>query len=327
MSASPLKNGWKNPSTLKQKSMRDGHGEGLVEAGKYNENFHVICADVTNSVRADDFKKTFPNRFVQIGVSEQSMATIAAGMALVDKTVAICAYGAFSPGRNWEQIRTTIALQNTNVKILSSHCGITVGADGATHQMTEDIALMRSMPNMIVIAPADSNETKKAVIEASKIKKPVYIRFERPNIPVFTTTKAPFKIGKAQVLRKGNDIALIGCGSMVYTCLLAAEKLSESGIEAMVINNSTIKPLDEKTLIEASKKCKCAITIENHQVNGGMGSAICEFLSEVNPIPIQRLGIQDKFGQSGKPNELLKYYHMTVDDIIKIAKKLIKKKT
>jgi transketolase len=323
---SALSRGWKNIKTLKHTSTRVGFGEGLVELGKINKNIYVLCADLTESTQSEYFKEKYPERFVQLGVSEQSMAAIGAGMSLVGKTVFLSSYAAFSPGRNWEQIRTTACLQNCNVKIVGSHAGISVGPDGATHQMTEDIALMRSLPNMTVIVPCDAIEARKATIAIGKIKSPAYIRLDRSSTPIFTTESAEFAIGKAQTLRKGNNVAIIGCGPILYECLTAAEQLSKLGIEARVINNASIKPIDEAAIIKVARECGAIVTAEDGQIAGGMGSAICELLSESYPIPIERIGMLDEFGQSGDSRELFEHYKLTAPWIIKAAQKVIKKK-
>ena len=317
---------WKNKNTLKHVPTRDGYGDALVELGKKDKNIYVLSADLTESTRVESFKEAFPKRFVQMGVSEQSLAAVGAGMALAGKTVFISSYAAFSPGRNWEQIRTTGCLQKTNLKIGGAHAGVSVGPDGATHQMTEDIALMRVLPEMTVLVPCDANETRKATIAAAKKKGPVYIRFARPKTAVFTTPSCKFEIGKAQVLLKGSDVALIGCGPILYECLVAAEALSKLGIKARVINNASVKPMDEKTILTAAKECGCIVTAEEAQAAGGMGSAVAELLSEEHPVPIERIGLQDEFGQSGKPDELLEHYKLTAPWIVKAAQRVIKKK-
>jgi len=321
-----LNKGWRNKDMLKQIPTRDGYGEGIVLAGKNDPNIYVICADLTDSTRSTEFKKQFPNRFVQFGVAEQSMAAVGAGMALAGKTVFISSYACFSPGRNWEQIRTTGCLQKTNLKIVGAHAGVSVGPDGATHQMLEDIALMRVLPEMKVFIPCDAIETRKATIEAAKIDGPVYIRFAREKSPVFTTESTPFEVGKAQIFRNGNDVAIIGCGPLLYECLLAAEELSKLGIEARVINNASLKPMDETTILQAAKDCECIVTVEEAQVAAGMGSAVCELTSEHYPVPIHRIGMQDRFGESGEPNELLEHFQLTAPAIIKATKQVIKQK-
>ena len=286
----------------------------------------VLCADLTESTRSEAFKKTFPERFVQIGVAEQSLAALAAGMALSGKTVFISSYAAFSPGRNWEQLRTTACLQNVNVKIGGSHAGINVGEDGATHQMTEDIALMRVLPNMTVLSPCDAVEAKKATVLAAQIKGPVYIRLAREKSPIFTTQNAPFATGRASVLTTGDDVAIIGTGPLVYECLLAAEELKKQGIYARVINNASIKPLDEKTILQAARECGAMVTVEEAQVAGGMGSSICELTAGEFPVSIERVGLQDVFGQSGRAYELLEHFKLTAPWIVKAALKVIKRK-
>ncbi len=321
-----LNRSWKKRDTLKQIPTRDGYGEGIVMAGKEDSNVYVICADLTDSTRNTEFKKQFPDRFVQFGVAEQGMAAVGAGMALAGKTVFIASYACFSPGRNWEQIRTTGCLQNTNLKIVGAHAGVSVGPDGATHQMLEDIALMRVLPNMTVLAPCDAIETRKATIAAANIDGPVYIRFAREKSPVFTTEATPFEVGKAQIFRKGNDIAIIGCGPLLYEAMLAAEELAKEGIEARVINNASIKPMDEATILAAAKECGAIVTVEEAQVAAGMGSAICEFTSEHFPVPVERIGMQDRFGESGSPQELIEHFKLTAPHIVKVAKRIIKKK-
>ena len=321
-----LNRDWQRRDALKQVPTRDGFGEALMEAGKTNENIYVMCADLTESTRTLGFKEAYPERFVQMGVSEQALAAIGAGMALTGKTVFIASYACFSPGRNWEQIRTTACLQGMNIKIAGAHAGVSVGPDGATHQMLEDIALMRVLPNMIVLVPCDSIETRKATIAAAEVNGPVYVRFARDKSPVFTTEGTPFEIGKATVLRDGNDIALIGCGPLVYECLLAAELLKEDGIKARVINNASVKPMDEKTILAAAKECGAIVTVEEAQAAAGMGGAVCELVAEEYPVPIVRVGMQDRFGESGEPNELLEHFKLTAPYIADAARRVLKKK-
>lgn len=311
---------------IEQVPTRNGFGEGLVLAGKTHDNVMVLCADLTESTRVEAFKKAFPDRFVQMGVSEQSLAAIAAGMALQGKIPFIASYACFSPGRNWEQIRTTACLQEVNVKIAGAHAGVSVGPDGATHQMVEDIAIMRVLPHMTVLVPCDAIETKKAVIAAVEHPGPVYIRFARDKSPVFTTEKSPFEIGKAQVLRDGNDVAIIACGPLVHEALIAAKELEEKGIEARVINNASVKPMDEATVIAAAKECGAIVTVEEAQAAGGMGSAVCELLARTYPVPIERIGLEDTFGQSGEPRELLEHYRLTAPWIVKAVKRIVKLK-
>jgi len=308
---------------------RNGYGEGLVAAGEKDENVVVLSADLTKSTRSHLFQDKFPERFIEVGVAEQALANIASGMANYGKIPFISSYAIFSPGRNWEQIRTTICLNDVPVKIAGSHAGLNVGADGATHQMLEDIAIMRTLPNMIVIAPADAIETKKAVIEAAKNEKPTYIRFSRNETPVFTTEKSPFKIGRTEILWETKDpqVAIIACGSLVYEALLAAKELEKSKIETLVINSHTIKPLGEQAIIRAAKITGAVVTAEEHQTIGGLGSAVSEVLARNFPTPIEFIGMPDSFGESGKPNELLKKYKMKSKDIVSAAKRVIKRKT
>ncbi|MFH1711656.1 MAG: transketolase C-terminal domain-containing protein [Patescibacteria group bacterium] len=318
---------WKKTDALKQIPTRDGYGEALVELGKKNKDVYVLCADLSESTRSHWFRDEFPERYVTMGVSEQSLAAVGAGMTLAGKIVFIASYAAFSPGRNWEQIRTLGCLQRTNLKIAGAHAGVSVGPDGATHQMLEDIALMRVLPEMTVLVPCDAIETRKATIAAAATAGPVYIRFARDKSPVFTTEATPFKVGQAQVLRDGKDVALIGCGPLLYECLMAAEKLATLGIETRVINNASVKPMDEKTIIAAAKDCGAIVTVEEGQAAAGMGSAVCEVICEAGcACPVERVGMQDRFGESGEPNELLKYFKLTAPGIIDAAKRVIKKK-
>ena len=296
---------------VKQLPTRDGYGEGLVLAGKHDEKIVVICADLTESTRSLGFKNAFPDRFVQMGVSEQSMASIAAGMAMAGKVPFISSYAAFSPGRNWEQIRTCIALNQTNVKIAGAHAGVSVGPDGATHQMIEDIAIMRVMPNMRVMVPCDSIESKKATVAAAFTEGPCYLRFAREKTPVFTTDKTPFKLGRAETFRHGTDATIIAAGPVLYEALCAAEALSKHGIEVRVINMHTVKPLDVKAVVIAAKETGCLVTIEEAQAAGGLGGAVSEALSAFSPVPLERMGMQDRFGESGEPTDLMEAFGLT----------------
>jgi transketolase len=306
---------------------RDGYGEGLVIAGEVDENVVVLCADLTDSTRSSFFKEKFPSRFIEVGVAEQALVTVAAGMALYGKIPFISSYAVFSPGRNWEQIRTTVALSDVPVKIAGAHAGLTVGPDGATHQALEDIALMRVIPNMIVIAPTDAIETRKAVVAAAKNKKPTYIRFEKVKAPVFTTNETPFKIGSANILWEDKDpkVAIIAAGPLVYEALKAAKKLASSNISSIVINSHTIKPIDEQAITHAAKIAGAVVTVEEHQVNGGLGGAVSEVLARKFPVPIEFIGMPDKFGESGEPIQLLRRYKMLSTDIVSAAKRVIRK--
>ena len=297
---------------IEQQTTRQGYGEGLVEAGEKDEKVVVLCADLTESTKSHLFKAKFPERFIEVGVAEQGMATIASGMANYGKIPFISSYAAFSPGRNWEQIRTTIALNDVPVKIAGAHTGVSVGPDGATHQMLEDIALMRSMPNMIVIYPADAIEAKKATVAAAANGKPTYLRFARENTPVFTTEETPFEIGKAEIFweSKSPQASIIAAGPLLYEALLAAKELEKSEIEVEVIDCHTIKPIDERIIISSAKKTGAVVTIEEAQIMGGLGGAVAELLSRNLPTPQEFIGMPDHFGESGQPDELLAKYHM-----------------
>ncbi len=299
-------------SAIEKKPTRDGFGKGTVQAGKENSNVVVLCADLAESTRAEWFQKEFPDRFVEVGVAEQNLAALAAGFAATGKVPFIASYAAFSPGRNYEQIRTTAALNHQPVKIAGMHAGVSVGPDGATHQMLEDIGLMRMLPNMTVIVPSDAEEGRKAIVAAAKTDGPVYIRFGRSNVPVYTTPETPFEIGKANVLWESEKpkVALLATGSMAYNALLAARSLDADGIGSVVVSVHTVKPLDSETIVSAAKKAGQVITIEEHQTAGGFGSAVAECLSEQFPVPITRLGIHDEFGQSGEPDELIHHYKL-----------------
>lgn len=306
--------------------IRNGYGEGLVEAGKQDQNVVVLCADLTESTRSLAFQKTFPDRFVQMGVAELNMASVASGLAAVGKIPFISSYAVFSPGRNWDVIRVTICYNNQNVKIAGAHSGISVGPDGATHQALEDMAIMRVLPTMTVIAPADAHEARRATIAAAKSLGPVYIRFAREKTPIVTTDKTPFEIGKAYVYREGKDVTVVACGPLVYESLMAAETLAKKKISVEVINCPTVKPLDQKTILASVKKTKCVVTVEEHQVTGALGGAVAEFLGENYPVPMRRVGMPDHFGESGEPDELLAKYGMKAGDIIKAVAKVMKRK-
>lgn len=313
-------------SKLQMVATRDGYGQGLVEAGEKDERVVVLCADLTESTRSLWFAEKFPERFVEMGVAEQNMATVAAGMANYGKIPFISSYAAFSPGRNNEQIRTTIAINNVSVKIGGAHAGISVGPDGATHQALEDIALMRVMPRLTVLVPCDAVEAQKATVAAAFHPGPFYIRFGREKSPVFTTKDTPFQIGRAEIYREGKDVAIIGCGMLLHNALVAAEELSKEGIEAMVINSHTVKPIDRETIIKAAKETGAVVTVEEHQVAGGFGSAVAEVLAKNYPVPQEFIGVNDRFGESGEPWELIEKFGMGVKDIKEAVKKAIKRK-
>lgn len=301
---------------VKQEPIRAGFGRGLKLAGERDERVVALCADLTDSTQISKFAEAFPKRFVEIGVAEQNLVTVASGMARAGKIPFTSSYAAFSPGRNWEQIRTTIALNEQPVKIVGSHAGISVGPDGATHQMLEDIALMRVLPNMVVVAPGDAIEAEKATLALAANGKPSYLRLAREKTPIFTTESSPFEIGKAYVLRHGDDVTLIGTGIMSYQLLILARKLEAEGISAEVIHAPTIKPLDESTILESVGKTGRVVTAEEAQINGGLGGAVAELLIEKLPVPMKRIGIRDRFGESGSPAELLEYFKLTSDTML-----------
>lgn len=311
---------------IPQKPTRDGYGAGVVEAATRNSNVVVLCADLTESTRNLDFKKHFPQQFVQMGVHEQLLAALGAGMALAGKIPFITSYAMFCPGRAWEQVRTNICLNNVNVKIIGSHAGVSVGPDGATHQAIEDIAIMRPIPNITIISPCDAIEAEKATMAVAKTVGPCYLRFAREKTPVFTTDATPFQIGKAETFRDGRDVAIIACGPLVYRALVAAEELKRNKIDAMVINCHTIKPLDEAAILAAAKKCRAIVTVEEHQITGGLGGAVSEYLAKARPTPMEFIGVQNRFGESGDPNELVEHFGMGVDSIKKAVKKVLKRK-
>jgi len=311
---------------IEQKPTRDGFGEGLVLAGKENPNVVALCADLADSTRVGMFQKVFPERYIEVGIAEQNMMGLAAGMALAGKIPFISTYAVFCPGRNWDQMRVSVCYNNANVKMSGAHAGVSVGPDGATHQGLEDIAITRCLPNLIVIAPGDAIETRKATLAAAKYIGPVYLRFAREKTPIFTTEETPFEIGKAISLREGKDVAIIGCGPLLYNALEAAEELAKEGIEAMVINNHTIKPMDNNAIIEAAKTCGAIVTVEDHQIMGGMGSAVAEVLSQNYPVPMEFIGMRDRFGESGEPNELIEAFGMGKNAIKETVKKVVARK-
>jgi transketolase len=304
---------------IAQEPIRAGFGRGLLEAGKRNENVVAACADLTDSTKMSEFAKAFPERFVEIGIGEQNLVTVGAGMAAMGKIPYVSSYAAFSPGRNWEQIRTTIALNDRPVKVIGSHAGVSVGPDGATHQMLEDIAIMRAMPNMIVIAPCDSIEAEKATLAMADNGKPTYMRLAREKTPILTTEKTPFEIGKAYLLAEGADVSIITTGTMTYQALRAAEILAKDGIKADVVHVPTIKPLDEAVILASAHKTRCVVTAEEAQITGGLGGAVAELLGERLPTVMRRIGMKDHFGESGDPEELLEHFGLTATHIAMAA--------
>jgi transketolase len=313
---------------------RDGYGNGLVAAGEKDSRVVALCADLTESTRTEWFRKKFPERFVEIGVAEQLLATVASGMAAYGKIPFIASYAAFSPGRNWEQIRTTIALNNVPVKIAGCHAGISVGPDGATHQALEDLATMRAMPNMTVVYPSDAVEGKKATFEAAFNGKPTYLRFAREKTPLMSTEATPFKIGRVEVYWDSTTVsgqgdpkvAIIAAGPLLYEALAAARELEKSHIASIVLNCHTIKPLDEQAVIRAAKLAGAVVTVEEHQITGGLGGAVAETLARNFPVPMEFIGMPDHYGESGEPDELLTKYGMKAKDVAAAVKKVIKRK-
>lgn len=308
---------------LTQEPIRKGFGRGLLGAGKKWEKVVAACADLTESTQMGLFAKEFPERFIQVGVAEQNLVTVGSGLAAMGKIPFVSSYAAFSPGRNWEQIRTTICLNDQPVKIIGSHAGVSVGPDGATHQMLEDIALMRVLPNMVVIAPCDSREAEKATMAMAASERPGYMRLAREATPVITTEATPFKIGEAYVYRPGKDVTIAATGTMTYQAMAAAVILAKDGIHAEVIHVPTIKPLDSSTILQSAAKTRHVVTAEEAQINGGLGGAVAELLGERLPTPMLRIGMKDRFGESGQPEELLKHFGLTADHIAMAAHHLM----
>ncbi len=330
---------------IEQIPIRKGFGEGLVLAGSADKNVVALCADLSESTQAESFKQKYPDRFVEIGIAEQNLVTVASGMAAMGKIPFASSYAVFSPGRNLEQIRTTICINNVPVKIIGSHVGVSVGPDGATHQALEDMALMRTLPNMVVISPCDAIEARKATIAAAKNGKPTYIRLSREKSPVITTDQTPFEIGKAQMVFKSDphikaehaaaknhgerntyDVGIVATGHLVYKAIMVAKRMEDEGKRVAVLNLSTIKPLDSASIIKLANESGAMVTVEEHQIAGGMGSAVAECLAQNHPVPIEFIGVKDKFGQSGTPNELLEHYEMGESHIYAAAQRVILRK-
>jgi len=317
---------YRHADAIKQVPTRNGFGEGLVEAGRRNANVVAICADLAESTRMEPFKHAFPDRYIEIGVAEQMLVAMAGGLAAAGKIPFIASYAMFNPGRSWEQVRTIMALNESNVKIAGAHAGVSVGPDGATHQAIEDIAIMRVIPHMLVVVPCDSVQTKKATLAVAESPSPTYLRFARAESAVITTEETPFELGKAQTFREGGDVAIVACGILVYEALIAAEKLAKDGIQCRVVNNHTIKPMDEPAIVAAARDCGAVVTVEEHQVQGGMGSRVAEILAANHPVPIEFIGVHDRFGQSGKPAELIKEYGMGTPAIAEAVKRALARK-
>lgn len=312
-----------DPDKISHEPTRDGFGRGLVEAGRRNENIVALCADLSESTRINWFADEFPDRFVQVGVAEQNLITVASGMAAMGKIPFAASYAAFNPGRNWEQIRTTIALNDQPVKIVGSHAGLITGPDGATHQMLEDIALMRAMPNMVVVVPGDSIEAQKATMALAEDSRPAYLRLARDKTPVFTSERTPFSLKRAYVLTAGKDLTIVSTGPLTYEALVAAEMLYKDGIDAEVVHVPVIKPLDAITILQSAQKTGAVVTVEEGQVNGGLGGAVSELLAENQPVWVKRLGVNDRFGESGTPAELLDKFGLTAKHIVKSSHALL----
>ena len=312
---------------VEQIPIRQGFSEGLLEAGEKNLQVVGLCADLTESTKMDLFAKKFPERFIEMGVAEQNLASVASGLAAMGKIPFISSYAMFSPGRNWEQIRTTICYNNQPVKIAGSHAGISVGPDGGTHQAIEDIAITRVIPRMVVVSPCDAIEAKKATLASVDTGTPVYIRLAREKTPIITTGTTPFEIGKAQIYWQSTkpQVGIAATGALLHKALLATKELEGKGIEVEVMNLSTIKPLDEKAVIELAQKTGRIITVEEHQIRGGMGSAVAECLAKNFPVPMEFIGVNDQFGQSGTPEELIEHYGMGTKSIIQAVTKILKR--
>ena len=314
--------------TIESVPTRNGFGDGLLEIGKQDERIVALCCDLTESTKTNLFADAFPERFIQVGIAEQNMASVASGMAAMGKIPFIASYAMFSPGRSWEQIRTTVAYNESNVKIVGAHAGISVGPDGATHQAIEDVAIMRVIPNMVVISPCDVHEARKMTIAVARHEGPVYFRLGRSATPVVTTPESPFEIGKAVRMYSRNEsletrVGIVSTGSLLYNALMAAVELEKQGIGASVLHMATIKPLDTEALEAFAHEHGALVTVEEHQVSGGLGGAVAEHLSEVLPTRIARIGVRDQFGQSGEPDELLRHYGMDIPAIIAAAQKIV----
>jgi transketolase len=321
MFANHLQEAVKSGQEVEKVPTRNGYGEGLLEAGKRDERVVALCCDLTESTRTHHFAEAFPERFVQVGVAEQNLASVASGMAAMGKIPFIASYAMFSPGRNWEQVRTTICYNDANVKIVGAHAGVSVGPDGATHQAIEDIAITRALPNMVVIAPADVHEARKVALAAAKYEGPVYFRLGRSATPVVTTPESPFEIGKAERMYSRDEshektVGIVSTGSLLHNALMAAKELNEAGIGASVLHMATIKPLDEEALLAFAEEHKAIVTVEEHQVNGGLGGAVAEYLGEHLPTKMKRVGVQDSFGESGDPDELVAHFGMDTPAIV-----------
>lgn len=311
---------------IDEKDTRSGFGAGLSELGKNNPNVVALCADLTGSLKMDDFQKNHPDRFFQVGIAEANMIGIAAGLTIGGKIPFTGTFANFSTGRVYDQIRQSVAYSNKNVKICASHAGLTLGEDGATHQILEDIGLMKMLPNMTVISPCDYNQTKAATIAIADFEGPVYLRFGRPKVPNFTDPNAKFIIGKADIISEGTDVSIFATGHLVWKAIEAGKILFEKGISAEIINIHTIKPLDVQAVLASAGKTKCVVTAEEHMMNGGLGDSIAQLLARELPTPMEMVAVNDKFGESGQGEELLTKYHVNTPDIVLAVDKVIKRK-
>jgi transketolase len=313
-------------AVLGNSDTRSGFGAGLLEAGKQNEKVVALCADLTGSLKMDGFKKEFPKRFYQMGIAEANMMGVAAGLATAGKIPFTGTFANFSTGRVYDQIRQSIAYSEKNVKICASHAGVTLGEDGATHQILEDIGLMKMLPGMVVINPCDFNQTKAATLAIASYVGPCYLRFGRPKVPIFTDPNQDFQIGKAVTIYEGTDVSIFCTGHLVWKSIQAAQALAEQGISAEVINIHTIKPLDEQAILNSVRKTRCVVTAEEHMYNGGLGDSVCQLLARNFPLPVEMVGVNDTFGESGTPDELMAKYHLDVVDVVEASKKVISRK-
>ncbi len=305
---------------------RQAYGDALLVLGEKNKDIVVLDADLSKSTTTAKFGKKFPDRFFNMGVAEANMINTAAGLATCGKIAFVSSFSIFATGRTWEQIRNTVCYSGLNVKIVATHSGVSVGPDGASHQCIEDISLMQTIPTMTVIEPCDAVETRKSIFEAVNYKGPVYIRLGRAAVPVITKQEDPFTIGKANILRNGKDVAIVACGALVANSLTASDILSREGIEATVVNMHTIKPLDRETLLNVVKQVQAVVTAEQHVLEGGLGSAVASLLARTYPVPVEMIGIENRFGQSGEPDILFKEYHLTPEDIVLAAKRAVERK-
>ena len=308
------------------KDTRSGFGAGLLELGRTNPNVYALCADLIGSLKMDEFVKEFPNRFVQTGIAEANMIGIAAGLALSGKIPFAGSFAAFATGRVYDQIRVSVAYSNLNVKIAASHAGLTLGEDGATHQIMEDLGLMKMLPNMVVLNPCDYNQTKMATLAAAEHQGPVYLRFGRPAVPNFTPEDQPFIIGKANMMQEGNDVTIIATGHLVFHALEAAYELSQKGIKAEVVNIHTVKPLDKEAILKSVAKTRCVVTAEEHFCNGGLGDSVCQLLSRELPTPVEMVAVDDKFGESGTPFQLMEKYGLDTKHVVEAVQRVMARK-